>query len=134
MAGDIKKTDYSGREGASSQQTRQKRKVADSRKIMNKHLPSVLFRTLPVLAVILTVIEILSINQYAGSGKEIRTLDTAIDIIRQDNELLRHRIASFSSLTAIAVSSRGLGLIEPVKSQYLTIIPEQLPVAFNNPR
>ena len=101
---------------------------------MNKHLPSVLFRTLPVLAVILTVIEILSINQYAGSGKEIRTLDTAIDIIRQDNELLRHRIASFSSLTAIAVSSRGLGLIEPVKSQYLTIIPEQLPVAFNNPR
>jgi hypothetical protein len=101
---------------------------------MNTPISSFLFRSLPVLAVILTVIEILSINQYVGSGKEIRTLDTAIDTVRQDNELLRYHIASFSSLTAIAESSRGLGLIEPVKAQYLTIIPEQLPVAFNNPR
>ncbi|OGG31609.1 hypothetical protein A3A63_00055 [Candidatus Gottesmanbacteria bacterium RIFCSPLOWO2_01_FULL_46_9] len=99
-----------------------------------KRIRNVFVRVLPVLAVSLAVIEIILANQLAGSGKAVRSVDLTVDVLRQENELLTQRVASASSLITIFSRAKEIGFIEPAKSQYLTIVPEQLPVAFNNPQ
>lgn len=91
-------------------------------------------RSLPLIVVILGVVEIILTNQLAGSGKAVRMVDLTVDEIRQQNELLEQRVASASSLMTIASRAQEMGFVEPTKSQYLTIAPQELPVAFNNPQ
>ncbi len=89
---------------------------------------------LPVIATVFAVIEIILTNQMAGSGKAVRTVDLTVDAIRQENDLLTQKIASASSLITISSRAKEIGFIEPARSQYITIAPEQFPVAFNNPQ
>lgn len=91
-------------------------------------------RTLPLLAAFLAVMEIILTNQLAGSGKTVRSMDLSVDALRQENKLLEQRIASASSLISISSKAKDMGFIEPTKSQYLSIMPEQIPVAFNTLR
>jgi cell division protein FtsL len=89
-------------------------------------------RLLPILAVTLAIIQIVLTNQLAGSGKKVRSVDITVDQIRQENDMLEQKVASASSLLTISAKATEMGFVEPSKSQYLTIVPEQLPVAFNN--
>ena len=89
---------------------------------------------LPLTAIVLAVVEVILTNQLAGSGKAVRSVDLTIDSLRTQNELLKQRIASASSLMTISVKAKEIGFIEPTTSQYLTIVPGDLPVAFNNPQ
>jgi hypothetical protein len=99
-----------------------------------KKMSVIFVRLLPIVAVMLAVIEIVLTNQLAGSGKAVRSVDLTVDALRQENELLTQRVASASSLITIYARAKESGFIEPAKSQYITIVPEQLPVAFNNPQ
>lgn len=85
----------------------------------------------PVIAVVLAICELVVSNQFVGSGKEIRTVDTSIDVIRSENAKLEQQVASASSLLTISAKAKEIGFVEPKPSQYLTIAPSQLPVAFN---
>ena len=96
-----------------------------------KSVVSSLFKLLPVFAVLLIIVEIIVTNQMAGSGKVVHSVDISIDALRQENELLAEEVASASSLMTIAARASVLGLHEANKNQYLTIAPQDLPVAYN---
>jgi cell division protein FtsL len=96
---------------------------------MKKKIYSVLLIIMPVIVGILMTLEIISINQFAGSGKEIQTINDRIASLNQENTLIEERIASYSSFRAIADRAGQLGFKTPVSNQYETILPDQLPVA-----
>jgi hypothetical protein len=96
---------------------------------MMSKIISTLFPIMPVIVGILLVFEIVSINQFAGSGKEIQTINDQIVSLTQENTLMEEKIASYSSFTAIAARASLLGFKAPTSSQYETILPDQLPVA-----
>ena len=99
-----------------------------------KHLSGLWKISVPVIAVVLAVVQIVLVNQSAGTGKTVRTVDITVDTLRKENELLEQRVASASSLATISVKARDMGFVEPDKTQFLTLGASQLPVAFNNPR
>lgn len=101
---------------------------------MNKNFYSIIERVLPVVAGTLVILEILLMNQSAGAGKEVRSVDVAIDTYHAENEVLAQEVASASSLMTVAARATELGLVEPTKSQFLTITFDQPPVALNNPQ
>jgi hypothetical protein len=92
-----------------------------------------LLQMLPLFAGVLTVIEIIFINQYASTGHTIYAIDNTINALTYENTVLEQRIASASSLMTIAVKAKDMGFGEPTKSQYLTITLEEQPVALHNP-
>lgn len=85
----------------------------------------------PFIVILLAVVEIILANQLAGSGKTIRSVDIAIDSLRDENKLLEQQIASASSLLTVESRAKQMGFIEPKSTQYVTLAPDQLPVAFN---
>lgn len=70
-------------------------------------------------------------NQMAGSGKVVHAVDISIDKLRGENELLAELVASASSLLTISAKAKQLGLRETTTNQYVTIAPQDLPVAYN---
>jgi cell division protein FtsL len=90
---------------------------------------SILFTVMPIVVAVLVVLEIVSINQFAGSGKEIQTINNQITSLSDENTLMEEHIASYSSFRAIADRATQLGFTVPLPSQYVTILPDQLPVA-----
>lgn len=101
---------------------------------MKRTVITKLLRMLPLCAGVLTVIEIIIINQYAGTGHTIYAIDDTINSLTYENTVLEQRIASASSLMTIASKAKDMGFTEPTKSQYLTITLEQQPVALHNPQ
>ena len=101
---------------------------------MNNILIRRLLRLMPLCVGILMVIEIVIINEYAGTGSAIRTVDATIVSLRQENNILEQRVASASSYLTIAVKAKEAGFVEPTKSQYLTIASSEPPVALYNPQ
>jgi len=96
---------------------------------MKSKIGTTLVTIMPVVVGILVVFEIVSINQFAGSGKEIQSVNNQIASLSQENNFIEERIASYSSFMAIADRAGQLGFKAPVSSQYETIVPDQLPVA-----
>ena len=66
-------------------------------------------RFLPLVAVLFLVIEIFVTNELAGFGKKVAQADRAIDALREENQLLTEKVASFSSLLTIEEKARTLG-------------------------
>lgn len=84
----------------------------------------------PLVAAFLIVIEIILTNQLIGGGRTVRDVDLIIDQLREQNALLEQKVASSSSLATITVRAKELGFVAPTKSQFVTIIPSELPVAY----
>jgi hypothetical protein len=101
---------------------------------MTHTIGKTIVRMAPLAAGILIVIEIILTNQLVGSSREVRSMDMAIDELRQENQVLEQHVASASSLLTIGVKSAEMGFVLPEKSQYLTIAPSELPVAINSPQ
>ncbi len=96
-----------------------------------KHIVRYILSIAPICAIVLGIIELIVSNQFVGSGKVIRTADISIDSIRSENAILEQQVASASSLMTIYAKAKDNGFVEAKTSQYLTIAPSQLPVAFN---
>lgn len=90
-------------------------------------------RLFPMMVILLGLANILLTNHLASSGGELQQIDVAIDAVRQENEDLRLKIASASSLTAVAAQAESMGLTTPGKTQIVTLVPESLPVALGYP-
>jgi len=88
-------------------------------------------RRIPLVVVVLIVAEIFVTNELAGLGQDVGLLDTQIDTLKEENQLLREQTASASSLLSLAAQARGFGFREPTPSQFLSLVPEQFPVALN---
>lgn len=67
-------------------------------------------RLLPILVILLLVVEILVTNELAGFGRKVSATDLAIDTLKEENQSLQEKVASFSSLLAIEEKSQLLGL------------------------
>jgi len=101
---------------------------------MNIKLGAILFTIMPVILGILVVLDIVSANQFAGSGKEIQIINNQITSLSLDNTIIEEKIASYSSFMAISDRASQLGLKTPLSSQYETLVPDQLPVAIRTPQ
>lgn len=91
-------------------------------------------RIAPLFAMLAIAVEIIVTTQLAGSGKEVRTLDVAIERVRQENEALSLAVASASSLLTIHARAAEMGFVEPTSKQTITMDSNSLPVAFGLPQ
>ena len=96
-----------------------------------KHIVRHMLLFAPICAIVLGILELVVSNQFVGSGKVIRIADISIDSIRSENAMLEQQVASASSLMTIYAKAKESGFVEAKTSQYLTIAPSSLPVAFN---
>lgn len=68
-------------------------------------------RSLPVLVILLVVVELLVTNELAGFGSKVHEVNGAIEIVKEENQLLQEKVASLSSLLTIEQKARELGFI-----------------------
>lgn len=66
-------------------------------------------RFLPIIAILLLVVEMLVTNELAGFGRKVAQTDRAIDTLNEENQLLREKVASYSSLLTIEERAYKLG-------------------------
>lgn len=66
-------------------------------------------RILPVIVVLLFVVEILVTNELAGFGRKVGDANSAIDALKEENQLLQEKVASLSSLLSVEEKARSLG-------------------------
>lgn len=90
-------------------------------------------KLLPFIAAVLVVIEIILMNQMAGKGSTMHTVDVEIDTLRSENAILEQKVASASSLSTVYTQATYMGFSQPAKSQYLTVVA-QMPVAMSGIR
>ena len=64
---------------------------------------------IPILVVVLVVVELLVTNELAGFGKRLAETDRAIEVVKEDNQLINEKIASLSSLLTISEKAREFG-------------------------
>src|SRR5687767_3237184 len=101
---------------------------------MNQHIGRTIVKISPLAVGLLIVVEIILTNQLVGGGREVRSVDMAIDTLRQENAILEQKVASASSLLTVSVKAAEAGFVAPEKSQFLTLAPSELPVALANQR
>jgi hypothetical protein len=102
---------------------------------MNAHnIKNSATRFLPVFTAILIILEIISLNRFAGGGKELQRVNSLISDTNRENILLEERIASYSSMRAISDRAASMGYTKPIPSQYQILTGDQLPVALYAPR
>lgn len=66
-------------------------------------------RILPIAVVLLLVVEILVTNELAGFGRKVGETNLAIDVLKEENQLLQEKVASLSSLLTVEDKARALG-------------------------
>lgn len=101
---------------------------------MKRFIGKTIIRIAPFFAFFLIVIEIILTNQLVAEGRTVRSVDMAIDALRQENAILTQQVASASALLTISVKATEMGFVAPAKSQFITLVPSELPVAFVNQR
>ncbi len=84
---------------------------------------------MPLVIVFLLVVKIVATNTLASFGERVRAIDLRISHLTEENELLSQQVASASSLLTITVRATGMGFGEPTKSQMMTMVQDQFPVA-----
>lgn len=65
---------------------------------------------IPIFVVLLVVVELLVTNELAGFGKRLAETDRAIEVVKEENQLIAEKIASRSSLLTISEKARDLGM------------------------
>jgi len=86
-----------------------------------------LLRFLPLGIIALIILQFVISNEIAGLGEKVALLDDQTQTLADENTLLSQKVASASSLVAIASRAHELGFVESAK--YMTVGPEQFPVA-----
>ncbi len=66
-------------------------------------------RMIPILVILLVVVELLVTNELAGFGKRLAETDRAIEVVKEENQLMSENIASLSSLLTISEKAREFG-------------------------
>lgn len=85
---------------------------------------------MPLIAAVLVVVEIGLSNEFAGMSRNAMQLDSDIETLRTENELLSQKVASASSLLTIEAKAAAMGFT--ATPTYLSLGEEQ--VALQNIR
>lgn len=83
----------------------------------------------PVFILGLILVKLIIINEFAGIGEKVKSLDTRLSQVQEENETLSQRYASASSLLTISVKAVEALYHAPTKDQYLSLPVDQFPVA-----
>lgn len=83
--------------------------------------------TILTLLAVLTVAYVVELNVVSRRGFQVRTLDTRLQTLREENRKLNIQLAELQSMTGIEDRIAALGLVPTADVQYLTVGPE--PVA-----
>lgn len=91
-----------------------------------------LYIVVPCTAFVLVVGQIVVINELAGVGTDIRTLDTEIATLTDEHDLVSQEVASASSLTSISQKAQAAGFVAPKKANIIAL-DDSSDVAVNLP-
>jgi len=97
-----------------------------------KYLGTIFSITLPIIAVVLGVCQIIYTNELASVGSSLASYDTKIEQLTTENATITQKVASMSSLLSVQEKAVAMGFVETKK--YLTIGEDQFPVALNTSR
>lgn len=97
---------------------------------MIKSAVTVFLKSLPLLVVILVVFQVGVTNELAGMGQNVTDIESQVEAVTVQNELLRQQVASASSLLLIEQKAKEQGLTEPKATSYLSLDP--LPLALSS--
>lgn len=86
-------------------------------------------KTTPFCIAGLILVKLIIINEFAGIGEKVKSLDTRLSHMQEENETLAQRYASASSLLTISVKAQEALYHAPTKDQYLSLPVDQFPVA-----
>ena len=84
-------------------------------------LINLLLISLPLLAVVLVVANILAHNLLATSGGDLKSVESQAQILQDQNSHLHQHIASLSSLIYLRQQAQALGFTSPLKVVYLNL-------------
>ncbi len=79
-----------------------------------------------ILIVILTIVQVIVSNSLSTTGVRLGKMQDEIARLKNQNQVLKEKLLSESSLTALSVEATKLGYI-PSKSQ--VVISQTLPIA-----
>lgn len=86
-----------------------------------KKLINLLFITIPITAVVLGVASIFVHNFLATSGSDLKSLESAAQVLTGQNSLLHQQIAQASSLTLLKDKAPSLGFLTPERVVYVNL-------------
>lgn len=82
--------------------------------------------TILALLVVLTVAYVVELNVVSRRGFQVRTLDTRLQTLREENRKFNIQLAELQSMTGIEDRIAALGLVPSADVQYLTVGPESV--------
>lgn len=68
--------------------------------------------TIPITAVIILTVAVISSNHLVSTGHLVHKMDSVIDILEDENELLRQKVASASAISTIRTKAEALGMVQ----------------------
>lgn len=87
-----------------------------------------LTKTILVLNIILLLLQVLVANRLTTAGLTLSQMDSKVMTLRDENEFLERKIATFSSLVQVSQKAAEAGYVKP-KLYYLV---SEVPVALEN--
>ena len=78
-------------------------------------------KIVPGIALSLIVIELLVTNELAGLADDVRSMETSLYLLEEQNDYLAAEVASASALSTIATKAQDVGFRKPLNSQYLAV-------------
>lgn len=95
-----------------------------------KLLIKVLSLTIPVLAILLVVFQVVVSNKLATLGKRLGALDYEVSVEEDLMQILKTEVASASSLMTLRDKALFAGFTEPTSKQIMNLSP-LVPVAYD---
>ena len=92
-----------------------------------------LYIVVPCMAFVLVVVQIVAINELAGVGGDIGSLDADIARLTDEHDVLSQQVASASSLTTLFQKAATAGFVAPKKANIIAL-DESVDVAVVLPR
>ena len=96
---------------------------------MKLFLLRTIVKATPLCIICLILVKLIIINEFAGIGEKVKSLDARLSQVQEENEVLTQRYASASSLLTISVKAEEATYHTPTKDQYLSLPVDQYPVA-----
>jgi len=96
---------------------------------MKMFLLRTIVKATPLCIICLILVKLIIINEFAGIGEKVKSLDARLSEVQEENEMLTQRYASASSLLTIAIKAEEATYHAPGKDQYLSLPIDQFPVA-----
>lgn len=91
---------------------------------------SFFLKSLPFIALILVIIQVVVTNQLVGLGEYVTDIESRIEATVAENEILRQKVASASSLLLIEQKAKEQGMTEPNATSYMPL--DTLPLALGS--